>query len=597
LWALSPWALSPWALPSPSVASASEGGTFAFTEEAIARGVDYLVTQTQGAGRGVAFVDLDNDSDPDLVVTGDASGVVGVYENEGHGFFIDRSEGSDIPGLLSVSGVIAGDYDSDGDLDLYFSNYETADVIVRNDGGFRFVDVTLVAGLGDAGRGTGCAFGDYDNDGLLDLYQANLTSDKAAIPNHLYRNMGDGSFFNTGMATGETGNELTWQAVFLDYDLDGDADIYLSNDKGFGTDCGRHNYLFKNEGGVFIDITKSSGTMACIDSMGVALGDWDQNGYPDIYVTNIPLGNKLFLNNGDDTFTDFSAPAGVESYGYGWGALFFDFDNDAYEDLYVCNQDVGNRLYKFEGDWPVPDVAAALDALAPGVSYVVAAADIDDDGDLDLAVQNATEKVMLLINHHEQNGNHWAKFDVVGDGGNTFGIGAVVDVRTEAQWQQRHVLAGTNFKSQNDLTVHFGLRSESDIDEVRVLWPGGVSRTLGPLGVDVTWTLYPPSRLGDADGDGQVSTSDYAVLLGCVEEGVPATVVPGCEVMDFDGNGLIDSLDGAAFAEAWSGPGPVPNLAGVTSGIPALSDWGLLVMLLLVLSGGGVVFRSADERR
>ena len=544
-----------------------------FTEEAMARGINHIATQTSAAGRGLAFVDLDQDGDPDLVVTGKAGGQIGVYENDGSGMFIDRAATSGIPLLVEASGVIAADYDADHDLDLFIPMFDAANRLLRNDGGFVFTDVTAAAGLGDVGRATGCAFGDYDGDGFLDLYVANLTNVLFTVPNVLYRNQGDGTFLPTGLANGPLENELTWQAVFFDFDVDGDADLYLSNDKGQNTGCARFNYLFRNDGGTFSDITDSSGTAACIDSMGVALGDWDQNRYPDIYLTNIPLGNKLFMNNGDETFSSFAAPAGVECYGYGWGTVFLDFDNDRFDDLYVCNQDVGNRLYKFEGTWPCTDVALSAGVFAPGVSFTVASADIDNDGDVDLAVQNNEVPLQLFINHHESTANQWIKFRVVGEGNNYFGIGAVVEVRTGVQWQQRQVLAGSNFKSQNELVQHFGMRTASIVDEIRILWPGGESRTLTNLPVGNTWTLYPPERLGDADGDGIVGPDDGDVLAACVEVVGSNPVTPGCEMMDFDGDGDIDGHDGMQFAAAWDGPGMPPMLPGLTAGVPAASGW------------------------
>ncbi|MEE8524288.1 MAG: VCBS repeat-containing protein, partial [Thermoanaerobaculia bacterium] len=189
-------------------APAALGGSPApFTEEAVERGVDYLVGIPGVWMNGVAFVDLDNDGDPDLVVTGRGDGVVGVYENDGTGHFIDRSSGNGIPVLGASTGVVAGDYDADGDLDLYFSLYYMANVLVRNEGEFQFTDATLGGdfggGVGDSGFGTGCAWADYDNDGRLDLYLANHTSQTVPdMPNRLYRNLGEGTFIDVASGLG-----------------------------------------------------------------------------------------------------------------------------------------------------------------------------------------------------------------------------------------------------------------------------------------------------------------------------------------------------------------------------------------------------------
>ncbi|MGB0717612.1 MAG: CRTAC1 family protein, partial [Phycisphaerae bacterium] len=319
--------------------------------------------------------------------------------------------------------------------------------------------------------------------------------------------------------------------------------------------------------------------------------DWDQNRYPDIYLTNIPFGNVLFMNNGDETFSSFAAPAGVQCFGYGWGTVFFDVDNDRFDDLYMCNQDINNRLYKYEGSWPCVDVALTAGVHAPGISFVVATADIDNDGDVDLAVQNRDVPLQLFINQNQSNSNRWIKLRVVGEGANLFAVGAVVEIRTDDQWQQRQILAGNNFKSQNDLTVHFGMRSANSVGEIRVLWPGGATRTLSNLSANSTWTIYPEERLGDADGDGVVGLADGDVLLACVQSGSPVPLLPGCEMMDFDGDGDIDAIDGGQFLAAWDGPGAPPQIAGLTAGVPAIGSWGYGIVLLALLATGSVMFR------
>jgi hypothetical protein len=168
-----------------------------FTEEAVARGIDYeVVMPVEAAGLGFSFADLDSDGDADLVAIGRTDGGIGLWENDGTGHFVDRSEGSGLPVLTAPSGVIAGDYDGDADLDLYFSNYLVANTLMRNDGGFTFTDVSAASRTEDEGRGTGCAWGDFDRDGWLDLYVANNIpgSGLNTYPNLLYRNEGTGQF-------------------------------------------------------------------------------------------------------------------------------------------------------------------------------------------------------------------------------------------------------------------------------------------------------------------------------------------------------------------------------------------------------------------
>ncbi len=490
--------------------SATRGGPGApFTEEALSRGINYFTPYGSSAGRGLALPDLDADGDPDIVLIGSPSDVVGVYENDGAGHFIDRSPTSGIAPLSAASGVVAADYDGDGDLDVYVARWLAPNVLLRNDGGFKFADVTTQAGVGDPGAGTGCTWADYDGDGWLDLYVANMGPPISPSVSRLFRNLGDGTFVDVAEALGVQNGSLNWQSVFFDFDDDGDPDLYLSNDKAVPPLCRVHNYLFENLGGTFADITDLTDTGACIFSMGVAVGDFDRNGLQDLYCTNFPPGNPLFMNMGEYSFVESSVPAGVGSYATGWGAVLFDFDNDGFQDLYVCNQDASNRLYRHEGKWPCADVAAAMGVADPEQSYGVAVGDVDLDGDLDMLVQNDFQRIRLYINH-AGDASHWLKVRLVGDPPNRFAVGATIRVRTAGTWHMRQVLAGTNFKSQNELMAHFGLGSANSVDEIVVRWPGGDVREFPGGPVDVTRTLCqsePPGATTPAPTDGAVDVA------------------------------------------------------------------------------------------
>jgi hypothetical protein len=287
----------------------------------VIRGLDYDVS---GAffyfGRGVALVDLDRDGDLDALTVGSPTGTVGVFENDGAGFFTDRSSGNGIPAVPKASGIAAGDYDGDRDLDVYISNWTEPNLLLRNEGDFQFVDVAAAAGVADDGPGVGCAWGDFDADGHLDLYAGNRTTDGGSdAVNQLYRNLGDGTFEEVGEKLGvDDGLSPTFQAVFFDHDRDGDPDIYVANDKGYAQN--ETNRLFENLGGSFQDITEDTQTGAHIDSMGTAVGDYDRNGYQDLYVTNNPFGNVLLLNQGSGPYVSYGDEAGVGSYAIGWAA-------------------------------------------------------------------------------------------------------------------------------------------------------------------------------------------------------------------------------------------------------------------------------------
>lgn len=228
--------------------------------------------------------------------------------------------------------------------------------------------------------------------------------------------------------------------------------------------------------------------------------------------------------------------------------MFFDYDNDGYLDLYVCNVVANNRLYRHEGAWPAEDVSEALGVSLGGDSYTVATADIDDDGDVDLIIQNSDEPLRLYVN--QENGRRsWVKFDVLGQGPARYAIGAIVKVRTAGTWRMREVIAGSNFMAQNELPVHFGLGDAKGVDEIRITWPGGDTRTLHDLATNRFWTLYPIDKLGDGDNDGDKDIDDFFVFAGCFE----TPLEPGCEMMDFCGNGEVAADDFEGFLEVYQG--------------------------------------------
>ncbi|MCH8807008.1 MAG: CRTAC1 family protein [Planctomycetes bacterium] len=538
-----------------TLAATSKAQT-AFTEQAVKRGLSYVVTQDRPQlGAGVALIDLDGDGDPDCVLMGREDGVVGIYENDGAGHFVDRSLGSGIAASIWNSAIAAADYDADGDLDLYISRYFAEDdSLYRNEGGFVFTDVSAAAGILPGGMGVGVAWGDYDNDGFLDLYVCNHTgSYQDPTRNRLYHNLGDGTFEEVALALGvQDDDEPTLLCTWLDYDEDGDADLYLGTDKGSGQV--RHNALFQNQGdGTFIEVTQQTNTAAYVDCMGIAIGDFDLDGGKDLYVTNIPFGNVLLMSNGDGAFVDRTIEAGVGSYATGWGCAFFDYDHDMILDLYVCNMVAPNRFYRHQGRFPAQDIGPACGIADPETSYCMALGDVDMDGDLDLLVQSSNVNVRLYINGKGHLRN-WVKLDVVGQGANRHAIGATLKIDAGGVIQTREIHAGANYKSDNERIVQLGLAGVGMIDAIDVLWPGGTKRTIRNMSANETWTMYPPERLGDADGDGDIDFYDIRAAIACLTGPGPGNLTPGCELFDMDSDGDVDYDDlramGVGFAAA-----------------------------------------------
>ncbi|HMN96520.1 MAG TPA: FG-GAP-like repeat-containing protein [Phycisphaerales bacterium] len=549
-------------------APSASGQVVTFSEQAIARGLNYQMMNWPSSfgylGWGCGFADLDGDGDPDIIVLGRADGTVGIFENVGGGHFVDRSATSGIPVLPQNSGFAVADFDGDGVLDINFTQLAAGNRLFRGLGDFTFEDVTAFAGVGDTGAGKGCTWGDFDGDGWLDLFIANydgIVPNTAGKPDRLYRNLGDGTFVDVAPQQGVNASGYGFQAAWVDIDLDGDLDLYLSQDRGHLAPLFQGNRLWRNDNGTLVEISAGSGANLQFFSMGIAVGDWDGNGYPDFFCTNIaansgPVMGKqpLLLNQGDNTFVEASQlwGIGLPTGQTGWGAVFFDVDNNGWLDLYMNVQFGANRLYLNSGTPPATEVGISAGVIGltgppngPFASFCAAIADVDGDGRLDILANDLGGNVRLYMNTSSGLGN-WARLRVVGEHPNHHAIGARLVASAGPLSMLREVQAGTNgYAGQNELVVHYGLAGQTQIDELVVHWPGGSPvRTVNNLPAGSLWTIYPPSALGDFDGDGLVDMGDFQAFFLCVGE----SLIPGFEMMDLDGDSFFDLADIEAFA-------------------------------------------------
>jgi len=513
-------------------------------------GPDELLDIRPTMGPGAAWGDIDGDGWVDLYLVqgGGRKGSLPLpnrmFRNRGDGTFEDVTERANTGDTGAGMGALFFDADGDGDLDLFVANYG-ADVLYANDGTGRFTDVSEAAGVGGDRWSAGVCAADYDGDGDLDLYVTSyLRYDLALVPplDELGRYRREdpipmlpfafpgerNAFLVNEAASGpgfarrfvdraeslglidEEGRGM--QAVFWDFDRDGDEDLYVANDVSF-------NALFRNEGdGTFKDISFATGLDDPRGGMGLAIGDVDGDGDEDLFLTNWQLeANALYLNDlispfdtkhRRSAFHDGTVRSGLGPAGIGvtsWGAALFDADNDGDLDLFVANgytspdyEGTGicvgqpNHFFENHGQGRFEDASAeAGSALAVELaSRGAIGCDYDRDGRVDLVVTANNGRVQLLHNERAQVG-HWLAVRLRGAGGNTFGIGAEVTVTSGERLWRSSLRAGMGYLTGNPPELHFGL-GDTGADaalSVEVRWPSGRVTHHGPLGPDRFLTL------------------------------------------------------------------------------------------------------------
>jgi hypothetical protein len=496
----------------------------------------YIVETT---GSGVAFIDYDNDGFVDLFVVSGDGGTNRMYHNDGHGHFTDVTAELGLTSSGWGQGVCAGDYDNDGYIDL-FVTYWGDNHLYRNLAGKRFEDVTAKAHLTqDRTRyNTGCAFLDYDGDGRLDLFVANyLKFDFATTPkpganpycfyrgiavncgprglpfdtNLLYRNQGDGTFADVSERSGiaRVTGHYALGVLVTDVNDDGHPDIYVACDQ-------TPSLLFVNQGdGTFAEEGMLRGVAfdengRALSGMGVTSADYDGDGRPDLFRTNFSDEREtLYRNRGGGQFDDVTVSAGMgrNTRFVSWGCAFFDYDNDGWNDLVLVNGhvfpeidrlglDIRYRdravLYHNNGKGGFEDIseAAGPAVLAPHSSRGLAVGDIDNDGTLEVLVNNQNEPPSLWKQTRRDPG-HWLLIKLANPATRT-NIGARVLVTAGGRTQQDVLRSGGSYLSQNDMRLHFGLGSAPQADSIAVLWPWGEKTVLKNVAADRVVTIAQP---------------------------------------------------------------------------------------------------------
>ena len=529
---------------------------------------------------GITAVDYDNNGLYDLFIPDGAESK--LFRNRGDGTFEDVTAAAGLAGLDGVSVAVFADYDNDGFKDLFVSRTFQPNQLFHNNGDGTFTDVTKQSGIGADCCTTVAAWADYNNDGLLDLYVGRYLDPRKDIPttfyarngepNQLYRNNGDGTFTNVTEHAGVGDTGLCLGTVWGDFNDDGYPDLYVVNDFGRKT-------LYRNNGnGTFTDVTVKSNTLAYGAGMSASFVDYDNDGKFDFYVTHIrsehawfaeaptvkrymlrcfsqgtwktdmPLymqimrqsgmgfvkvfqqmasGNTLLRNKGDGRFEDVTWQADANPPGWFWGAVFADFDNDGWQDLYAANgwvyNDKGteieldflnnvvtdqktyktgiffnpvyfgnsswhgwerNRHLRSNRDGTFSEVgnAAGTDLLLN--SRGVAVADFWNRGVMDIAIAASDDRHALLKNVSNFNRN-WLQVELVGTKSNRDAVGARVKVFVNGTQQAREVVLGDSYGSQSSLRLHFGLDTNDKVDTLMVRWPAsGITQTFKNVAVN-----------------------------------------------------------------------------------------------------------------
>ena len=457
-----------------------------------------------GMNTGAAWLDFDRDSDLDLYIT-QGVGSNALYRNNGDGTFtnIADSLGASDPSHIGA-GVAVGDYNNDGWPDLFLAN-ANLDVLLENQEGKRFVDVTDKVGIldEDIGRGTSASWGDFNNDGFLDLYVThhfNLFGQVGTQYDRLYMNNQGQSFTDVSHWLGlDALDGHGFIGTWTDFDNDNDLDLFVVNDCGF-SDIFHTSKLFRNDGSSetgewrFTDVSEAVGADHCQNGMGIAVGDYDRDGMQEYFYTNI--GERtLLLHYESHSFYNTAERAGVFAERPGnrdlwtWGANFFDYDLDGWLDLYVAagtlwlqtpveEDPQPNLLFRNNGDGTFENVTDRSGVNTPKRSRTPVYADYDQDGDVDLYLVNSNQEGYLFENR-SNNSNHFLIVDLEGVVSNRDGIGSKLKLTTpdgiSQYWETR---SGSSLGGGDDRAAYFGLGSNSSIASLEIVWPSGVVQTI-----------------------------------------------------------------------------------------------------------------------
>ena len=499
-------------------------------------------------GSGGLFFDYDNDGHLDIYLVN--SGTLSeasqphrhpdhanvLYRNTGDGTFVDATAEAGLQHNYGYGmGCLAADYDNDGDADLYLTNFGR-NQLYRNDGDGTFTDVTSHAGVGDGNWSVSASFGDFDLDGHLDLYVANYLDyqletahacflqgvhiycgphEYPGARDTLYRNNGDGTFTDVTTRAGVHNTGKGLGVLFTDYNNDGYPDIFVANDAV-------PDFLYQNnKDGTFTDVAITAGVAynsegRATASMGIASGDYDNDGIQDLFVTNFSLEiNSLFRNDNDGFYTMTTFEVGLADPSFsklGFGTQFLDADNDGTLELFVANGHVWDNVSEITPSLSYRQRCQIFGNTGTGlfkdlsetagrffkrsiVARGVAVGDYNNDGATDILITCCGEPPILLRNDSQV--HNYVKISLIGTEGNRDGIGAKVWVHTDEMTLFREVTCGGSYASGSEQTLLFGMGAPKTLQSIEVKWQNGHTQTLDFSDAEspVNQTLYITEKL------------------------------------------------------------------------------------------------------
>jgi hypothetical protein len=513
-----------------------------------------VVSDGKGS-RSVNFVDVDNDLDLDLFVTnGKAGGEDNMlYLNDGTGSYTQVLSGLIVTDHRPSDGATFADYDRDGRLDGFVANwYNVGNLLYRSNGPATWTQITdqpaTLNGYSEA-----ASWADYDNDGDVDLFVANSAGN---LKNYLFQNNGDATFTKIDTGVVATDAYISRCGAWGDYDNDGDVDLFVANESG------NANNLYENlGGGAFTKITTGAIVTDGGDSWSASWGDYDNDGYLDLFVTNNGGGaDFLYHNNGDNTFIKVTTGPVVTDFGWGAGSAWDDFDNDGDLDLLVANgwgptttTKQVNFLYRNDGGGTFVKLTGNAVTADSGWAYGCAWGDIDRDGDADLMVARWQGEVESNTLYRNDTGaaNSWLDINCIGIVSNNSAIGARVRAKATINgsdvWQSREIAGISGYCGQNSLNVEFGLGDATQVDSLEIRWPSGIVDTHTNVAVSQFVTAVEGSSTFcqgmDSDRDGALDPGEPVGPCGI--DNCPQTFNPNQSNSDSDSLG--DACDNCPF--------------------------------------------------